>query len=340
MRFGTAIYQGPFTVVGESAAGMAHAPALSHGEAVRIYTGAPLPDDADRVVVQEMTQVDGGRMTVTGAIGDNAFIRRTGSDFEEGAVLLEAGTRLTSNRLVAAAAADHARLRVWRRPGIAILATGDELVAPGRAFESASTIPDSISGALAAATRDWGGDVVARRRVRDDAPAIEGEASALLRTADILVVIGGASVGARDFAKHSLAGGDFHEVFSKVAMQPGKPVWCAASGRGQFVIGLPGNPVSAMVTARLFLAPLIAASAGRPFGSALPWAPRPLIGAGIAGKWREQFARGVREDGGVRLIDNQLSSAQSGLAMADMLVRVPAGDTRYGEGVALPGIAF
>ncbi|MGB3739030.1 MAG: molybdopterin molybdotransferase MoeA [Pontixanthobacter sp.] len=326
---------GPFAVNGTSAAGMANPPSVGEGGAVRIYTGAPVPADADRVVVQEITRTEGDRMTVTGDVGDNPFIRRTGCDFEAGAVLLPENTRLTPNRLVTAAAADRATIRVWRKARVAILATGDELVEPGQATRHEGAIPDSISCALAAACHNWGGEVVARRRVPDNASTIEGEASALLRTADILVVIGGASVGARDFAKHALAGGEFHEVFSKVAMQPGKPVWCAASDRGQFVVGLPGNPVSAMVTARLFLAPLIAASAGRPFGSALPWEPLAIVGAGIHGRWREQFARGTRENGSVRLIENQLSSAQIGLAITDTLVRVPASDQYYGEGASM-----
>ncbi len=326
---------GPFTIIGESAAGMHEVPAIGTQQAVRIYTGALVPKYADQVIVQEITYAEGDRLTLTGETGSNPYIRAAGSDFKEGAVLLRKGMDLTPARMVTAAAADRDRFRVWRRARVAILATGDELAAPGTAMECAGAIPDSISGALAAAVRNWGGEVGALACEKDDDAAIEGAASALLRASDILVVVGGASVGARDFAKHSLAGGDFHQLFDKVAMQPGKPVWCAASGSGRFVIGLPGNPVSAMVTARLFLAPLIAACAGRDFDGPLRWRDRRVVGTGIAGKWREQFARGVLQEEGVRLIRDQLSGSQASLAEADMLARIPAGDTMYADGAQL-----
>lgn len=331
---------GPFDVIGESAAGNSNRMTIGSNETVRIFTGAPLPGNANRVIVQEIVERTGDRATIVGEFGDDIFVRKTGSDFAAGMILLPEGAHLGPGRMVLAAAADRAEVSVWRRPKIAILATGNELAPSGSAKVRSGAIPESVSGGVAALARQWGGDVTEIRRVVDDAHRIEGEAAALLRICDILVVIGGASVGAHDFARHSVAGGECHEIFAKVAMQPGKPVWCAASGTGQFVLGLPGNPVSAMVTARLFLAPLLHACAGRDFDAALPWVRRPIASDTIVGRPREQFARGVRKGAEITLLGNQLSSSQLSLATADTLVRIPAGEEYYEAGTLLKTLPF
>lgn len=326
---------GPFDIAGESAAGMAEAPPIGPGQTVRIYTGAPLPERADRIVIQELTERDGDRLSITGDIGNELWVRPKGSDFEAGTTLLAKGALLGPGQLIVAAAADRDRVSVWRRARVAILTTGDELALPSTASDRPGTIPDSISPGIAALVQDRGGIVSALRRVKDDAAAIEGEASASLRNCDILVVVGGASVGARDFAKHSVAGGQFQHLFAKVAMQPGKPVWCAASGGGQYVLGLPGNPVSAIVTARLFLAPLLYAAAGREFDDALRWKDCTLDGPDVSARPREQFARAVRQGENIAMVPNQLSSSQRSLATADTLARIPPGDARYPAGTTL-----
>ena len=331
---------GPFMVVGESAAGTVESPPIGQSEAVRIFTGAPMPVQADRIIVQEICKHDGQELQIVGEIGDNPYTRLAGSDFADGDTLLPKGSMLGPGQLVVAAAGDASEVAVWRNAKVAILATGDELIAPGIAADNPGTIPESVSVGIAAMIAQWGGSVTAIRTVPDDPAAIEGEAAAMLDPADIVVVIGGASVGSRDFAKHAVAGGNFQTVFSRVAMQPGKPVWCASDGAGRYVLGLPGNPVSALVTARLFLMPLLCALAGRDFDTALCWQDAELLSDRATSRAREQFARGVRQGDGITLLDNQLSSSQRSLAEADALIRIPSGDGTYSVGTALKCLHF
>ncbi len=332
---------GPFTVIGQSTAGAAPVgPPLQAGEAMRIFTGAPMPPGGDRVIVQEICERAGNTLRIKGDAGGDMYTRPAASDFAQGDMVLRRGALLGPGQLVLAAAADRDTLPVWRRARVALLATGDELVLPGTATGQTGRIPESITPGVAALVQLWGGTITAVRHAADDPSAIETEAEAMLDAADILVVIGGASVGSRDFASHAAAHGKFHTVFSKVAMQPGKPVWCASDGAGRYVLGLPGNPVSAMVTARLFLAPLLYALAARDFMRPLGWTGLELTGTAIIARPREQFVRGIRDGHCVTPIDNQLSSAQRALAIADTLIRVPAGTARYRTGTILDCLEF
>ena len=249
-------------VIGEVAAGRPFDRAVGIGEAVRIFTGGVIPEGADAVIIQEDTVADDGGITITEAARPGRHIRRAGIDFCEGDVLLARGTRLTDRDLSLAAGMNHPDIAVCRRPRVAMLATGDELVMPGgtpgpgqivysngyalRALamgEGAETIDLGIAADTIAATTDG------IRRARDSG-------------ADILITMGGASVGDHDLVKRSLEAEGVAMTFWRIAMRPGKPMMHGRLGAMR-VIGLPGNPVSSYVCGFLFLAPLIRALSGR-----------------------------------------------------------------------------
>jgi molybdopterin molybdotransferase len=311
---------GRLSVAGESFPG-GGAGALAAGECIRIFTGGPIPDGADRVVIQEDVTREGG-IAIFDRPGPARHIRKRGGDFTRGDVLLDAGAGIGARALVAAAGADLSALEVWRRPGLVILGTGDELAEPGTARNMAGAIPESLSLGVAALAQDWGGEVIARRLLKDELPAMARSAAEALDAADLVVVTGGASVGEKDFAKAMFAPSGLELIFSKVAIKPGKPVWLGRVG-DRLVMGLPGNPTSAMVTARLLLVPLIAGLGGRP--ADLQWRRAKLAEAiGPCGD-RETFVRAAWDGDAVRPFSNQDSSAQKTLADADILIRRRAG---------------
>ena len=307
-------------VVGESFAGRGHDGALESGTCVRIFTGAPVPAGADRVVIQEIVRRDAERAIVESPPGKARHIRRRGSDFEAGDELLSSGRRLDYRALVAAAGADLAEVTVWRRPRLFLLSTGDELVDPGSARADPVAIPDSVSFGVSALASLWGAQEIGRARLRDDLPAMEPFAAGAVEKADLVVVTGGASVGERDFAKAMFAPLGLELIFSKVAIKPGKPVWLGRVGQ-TVVLGLPGNPTSALVTARLLLAPLVAGLAGLDPTLALRWDRMMLAAPLDAGGDRETFVRARRRGPAAEPIGNQDSSAQHALADADLLLR-------------------
>jgi molybdopterin molybdotransferase len=241
-------------VVGEIPAGAIHHGSVGKGEAVRIFTGAVLPKGANTIVIQENTKREGDTVhVIDGAAPAGRHIRRAGIDFKKGDKLLKAGRRLTPRDIALAAAMNHPSLPCVHRPRIAILATGDELVPPGTEPGPAQIISSSSAGLLGHIL-EWGGTVrdlgIARDRVDDikfKATAADGS--------DIFVTLGGASVGDHDLIQKALTP-ELKVMFWKIAMRPGKPL---IFGRHQSMpfVGLPGNPVSAMVCALLFLKPMI-----------------------------------------------------------------------------------
>ena len=311
-------------VIDESFPGSTDLRKLSSGCAARIFTGAPLPPASDRVVMQENVRREGGTAVIEKHPGPATHVRDRGSDFRVGDRLLEAGRLLDPRALVAAAGADIGRLEVHARPRIVILNTGDELAAPGTARGTDGTIPESVSFGVTAMAEQWGGAIVRRSRLRDELGPMKKAAAAALRDADLVVVTGGASVGERDFAKTMFEDERLELIFSKVAIKPGKPVWLGRAG-GRLVMGLPGNPTSALVTGRLLLTPLVAGLAGRDPEVALGWREATLAAPVDACGDRETFLRARREAESVRPLANKDSSAQRTLAAADMLIRRPAG---------------
>jgi molybdopterin molybdotransferase len=307
-------------VIGESFAGSNFGSGVSHGSCVRIFTGAPVPKGAGRVVIQEVVRREDDVAIIGEHPGAAKHIRMRGSDFQVGDLLIEAGTRLGYRELVAAAGADLSDVVVWQRPTALILGTGDELATPGSAAGKPGAIPESVSFGVAALAEDWGASVSERIHLPDDLKAMELAAARALELADLIVVTGGASVGERDFAKAMFEGQGLEFLFSKVAIKPGKPVWLGRV-KDKLVMGLPGNPTSALVTARLLLAPLVAGLSGLDPQSALRWRKAPLLASLPACGDRETFMRARAVLDGVEPTSSQDSSAQKTLVEADLLVR-------------------
>ena len=290
---------------------------LAPGTCLRIFTGGPVPHGADRVVIQEeVTRED--NVASFGAPGGGRHIRKRGADFREGTTLLEAGRRLDPRALVAAAGADLGELEVWRQPRLAIFGTGDELAEPGTARDRPGAIPESLLAGVAALAVEAGGLIVMSRRLKDNLPELVQMARWAMERADLVVVTGGASVGEKDYAKAMFGPAGLELIFSKVAIKPGKPVWFGRAGGG-LVMGLPGNPSSAMVTARLLLAPLVAGLGGR--AAALRWRQAPLAAPLGPCDDRETFVRAEWDGTAVRPADYQDSGAQKTLADAELLIR-------------------
>lgn len=328
---------GTLRVAGESFAGNGFTGAMEPGCCVRIFTGAPLPPGADKVIVQEAVDRRDDRALIPADTGDARHIRRRGSDFTAGDELLRVGDLLTPRALVAAAAADVAEIRVWRRPTVFVLATGDELAAPGEARGRAGAIPESVSYGVAALAEQWGGVPLGTSRVGDDLGVMNRAAGEALERADLVVVTGGASVGERDFAKAMFEAHGLEIIFSKIAIKPGKPVWLGHA-RDRLVLGLPGNPTSAMVTARLLLAPLVARLSGR--SDAHDWIKVPLAEPLPACGARETFVRARRVAAGAIPVGNQDSSAQRALVEADLLLRMRPDDPPRRAGEPIDALTF
>ncbi|QXX73953.1 gephyrin-like molybdotransferase Glp [Methylovirgula sp. HY1] len=249
------------TLIGESAAGHGFAGLVDSGECVRIFTGAPVPQGADAVLMQEYVKADGTTITPQKNVPSGDFIRAAGLDFSEGDRLLPAGAILGPVEIALAAAMDHATLPVVRRPRIAILATGDELVRPGQPI-GPDQIVASNSFAIAAYVQLAGGVAIDLGIAGDDFAALEaGIKAARDAKADVLVTLGGASVGDHDLVKSALTNEGMELGFWRIAMRPGRPLIHGRLG-DMLILGLPGNPVSAIVCGVLFLLPLVRALNG------------------------------------------------------------------------------
>ena len=310
-------------VIGEVAAGRPFERTVGKGEAARIFTGGVIPEGADAVIIQEDTVVEGGGITITETAVAGRHIRPAGVDFREGDVLLARRTRLTDRDLSLAAGMNHAELPVYRRPKIAILATGDELVMPGSS-PGPGQIVYSNGYALRALARQEGAETVDLGIAADTVEATKlGIRRARDSGADILITTGGASVGDHDLVKRSLEAEGVTMAFWRIAMRPGKPMMHGRLGAMR-VIGLPGNPVSSYVCGFLFLVPLIRALSGR---AVIHHARETaLLGRDVAANdRREDYLRArleVRADGVLTAtpVDHQDSSLLGNLAAARALV--------------------
>jgi len=326
-------------VIGESRAGLGYPGTVGTGEAVRIFTGAPMPAGTDRCIVQEHAIRDGGTVRFTVGYGPGWHVRAIASDFAAGALLLDRGTRLSPQAMVAAAAADVASVTVAVPPRVAIVGTGDELAPPGTAADRPGAIPESVSFGVAAMVAEAGGLVVRRVMGRDDLPALQDLAASLLEAADLVIVTGGASVGDHDLARPMFAPQRLELLVDKVAIKPGKPVWLGRAG-GRWVLGLPGNPTSALVTAVLFLRPLLAALQGQDPHQRLHWQRLPLAASLPAVGGRETFVRAQWDGDGLGPLGNQQSGAQAALAAVEWLIRRPVGSAAAAAGETVSALAF
>ncbi|WP_426163464.1 gephyrin-like molybdotransferase Glp [Sandarakinorhabdus sp. DWP1-3-1] len=313
---------GPWRVAGDSAAGHGWAGTLQPGEAARIFTGAPLPAGADTIVVQEEIRRDGDVATLSGEgpprIG--AHIRKAGQDFAAGDMLAGAGDPLTPARIGLLAAAGHGMLPVVRRPRVTLIATGDELVPPGVA-PGPDQIVSSNGVMLRALFENAGADVDDPGIIPDRREALAAAIAAA--RGDIIVTIGGASVGDHDLVVPVLRDLGATLDFWKIAMRPGKPMLAGRFG-GARVIGLPGNPVSAHVCALLFVLPLLARLGGRTEG--LPMRRLPLAAPLAAnGTRRDHLRARLTPDGLAEPFASQDSALLGRLAAAQLLIVRPPG---------------
>lgn len=315
-------------VVGESAAGRGFGGSVGPGEAVRIFTGAPLPDGADAILIQEHAEgVGGPAIRVVQPASRGQFVRPAGLDFGTGDILLKAGRRLDSAALGLAAAAGHPTLSVRRKPLVAILATGDELVLPGEPV-GPDQIVASNSFALAALIEQAGGTALDLGIARDNHPDLAGKIEAA-RTAqaDVLVTLGGASVGEHDLVQAALKAQGMALGFWKIAMRPGKPMMMGRLRR-MVALGLPGNPVSSIVCGHLFAMPLVEALLGLD-DPARDRSEPAILGVDLkANDERQDYLRATFETvGGERRVapfGKQDSSMLANLARAEALVIRPA----------------
>lgn len=324
-------------VVGEAAAGRGYTGSVAAGEAVRIFTGAPIPRGTDTVVIQENTVRDGDGVVIREGRPDPEHIRPRGGDFADGQCLLPAGRRLTARDITLAAAMGHPSLAVRRPPVVAILATGDELVLPGIAPGPDQIVCSNTFG-IAAMVQAAGATARLLGIARDTRESL-GERVAAAEGADILVTVGGASVGDHDLVGPVLKDRGMALDFWKIAMRPGKPLMYGRLAR-QHVLGLPGNPVSSLVCTRLFLVPLVRALLGlapEPERTTEARSVAPLAANGP----RAHYMRAVARRGGdgqleVEAVPNQDSSLMSPLARADCLIVRPIAAPPVAAGGRVP----
>ena len=309
-------------VSGESRAGEPSKDKLNPGDAIRIFTGAHLPEGADHILIQEDTKREGDTVIITFEQRKPENIRRRGMDFSLGAQLIPAGRIITEGAISLAAAGNNGTVTVAKAPRIGVLANGDELAEAG-ADLSSGQIVNSIQLALLGLIRRWGGDAIDLGASRDTEADVRKRLSA---SCDVIVSIGGASVGDYDVVRTAFAADGFAPVFEKIAVKPGKPTWFSAKD-SVLALGLPGNPAAAMVTAQLFLRPLIAALTGAapdPTEPQRAFTHDDIPGAGA----REEYLRAIvslGDDGRstVRAAENQDSSLLSPFLVANCLIRRP-----------------
>jgi molybdopterin molybdotransferase len=324
-------------VVGYVPAGGAYTGRLRPGEAVRIFTGGPLPEDADAIVIQEDAEAAGDRVLIKESSSAGRYVRPAGLDFRQGERGLAAGRRLNDRDIGLAAAMDHAWLRVRRRPRVAILATGDEIVMPGEPRRP-QQIVSSNGLALAAFLRAAGAEPIDLGIAPDNREALQRLAAGAAG-ADLLLTTGGASVGEHDLVQSALGAQGMQVDFWKIAMRPGKPVMFGRVGATP-VLGLPGNPVSTLVCATVFVRPALAVMLGE--GAALPEPESALAGRGLAeNDARQDYlrARLTRDDAGKLVatpFDRQDSSMLFLLQQADCLVVRPPRAPAISRGTPVP----
>jgi molybdopterin molybdotransferase len=308
-------------LVGSAPAGGSYDQELRPGETVRIFTGGLLPRAADAVALQENASPEGDRVRIEGAVEPGTFVRPAGLDFRRGERALPAGRRLSARDLGLAAALNQAWLPVRRRPRVALLATGDELVFPGQPLTPAQIV-NSNTVALAAMVRQWGGEPVDLGIVRDRPDSLAA-ASGQLRGVDLAITLGGASVGERDLVRRVLGEHGLVLDFWQIAMRPGKPLMFGRV-RDVPLLGLPGNPVSAGVCAVLFVRSAVCTLLG--LDPEPPEVPAVLGAALGANDRRQEYLRASalwRDDGRLEAVPaaRQDSSMLATFARADCLIK-------------------
>jgi molybdopterin molybdotransferase len=336
---GYAVQAGPagrrLTVVAESRAGTPSRRPLADGEAIRISTGAAVPEGATAVIPQEEVEVQDGVVVLGAEVATGAHLRPAGEVMQAGQTVLAAGERIGPTELGAAVTAGAASVVVSRRPRAAVLCTGDELrepgepLAPGEIYNSNGPMLAALAARCGAVSGEWA-------RLPDDAAATEAGLGAALRDAEVVIVSGGVSVGPHDHVKPALARLGVEERFWGVALQPGKPTWFGTRD-GTLVFGLPGNPVSAAVTFSLFVAPAVARLQGI---SPQATTEQAVLGMSVSRNPRREQALRVRlehRDGATVALPNgpQGSHVITSLVGADALALIPPGEGSLAAGAAV-----
>jgi molybdopterin molybdotransferase len=311
-----------YQVIGESAAGHGFNGLVPDGACVRIFTGAPVPDGCDRIIIQEDVDRHGDKITLKENLDTKLYVRAIGFDFARGQTF-HAPKLLGPNDVALLAAMNVPQVQMFRKPTVALISTGDELVMPGEMPNQDQIIASNTFG-LAAMLRDIGAEVRVLPIARDTLQSLE-QAFNLAADTDVVVTIGGASVGDHDLVAEAAEKHGVQREFYKVAMRPGKPLMAGRLGRSMMV-GLPGNPVSAMVCGKIFLTPVIRALQG------LPKEPAPRVRAKLSHPIsqngpREHYMRAVHENGVVNVFERQDSALLSVLAASNaLIVRAPHAD--------------
>ena len=314
----------PLRVVGEQPAGLDRGLRIEPGEAIRLFTGAPIPADADAVVMQEDVRLEGAEIFVNTTVEAGEFIRRRGCDVSEGQKIVEAGTRLRAQTLALLASQGSSEVEVGGSVRVAIISTGDELVQPGATFK-AGQIFDSNSILSQALVEKSGATVASVRHCRDDAASIEDALRHALQF-KVVILLGGVSVGARDLVKPALNAVGAETDLWRVAVKPGKPFLFGRADNG-LIFGLPGNPVSAFVTYLLFVRPAIL----RLMGAGADQLPMPRLPATVTSGLdnrgdRPHYVRGILRGAEFSPVGRQESHALYGLSRATALLRVAPGE--------------
>lgn len=325
----SAEWPGPWRIAIESTAGAALPPALAAGESCRIFTGAPLPPGADAVLIQENAELREGLLYPNGnALAPGRHVRATATDFAVNQLLLPAGTALGPAQIALAVLGGHGSLSVGSRPTVALISTGNELVPPG-APTPPGRLPSSNAPMLATMLGAAGAEVIDLGIIPDDLEALTRALKEAAK-ADIILSTGGASVGDHDLVRPAFAAAGGNLDFWKIRMRPGKPLMAGKLGDSIF-LGLPGNPVSAFVTATLFLLPLVRHMAGA--ADPLPRSATASLAAPLpATGERDDYLRAFHTTNGLVSVTSQDSAAMAALAQAQCLIVRPAGSPAAAAG--------
>ncbi len=312
-------------LVGEQRIGRSARRRVEPGMAIKIFTGSVLPDGADAVVMREYAEERDETVSVTRSVISGENVRRRGEEFRKGDEVLPAEVAVTPGIVGLLASLNRTKPAVYRRPSVTCITSGDELVEAGKRL-SAGRIYDSNSSSMRAAIDGIGVSRVTMVRTRDDRAELEAAICDALAFSDLVLTVGGVSVGDRDYVREASRGAGVREVFWRVNVKPGKPVLFGRHGRRKLFFGLPGNPVSALVSFHQFVRPAILTMSGHPA------VPPDGVAATFRGSYRKKVGRlewvrcilSFEPDGPqVRAVTRQESHMLGGLAVANCLVELP-----------------